>query len=820
MGQVKGPSPKPAFEFATFGEALKFSRRRAQLSQEELARAVGFSREQITKLENNQRTADPVTVRALFLPALDLRSDSELAAKLVELASRRRGPSRMTAQEFEPPRSNLAAPLTHFIGRTQQVSEIERLLETTRFLTLTGAGGVGKTRLATQVGLDLLEKFSDGVWFVELAPIHDPELVAETVAGVLNLPWTVARQVSLSDYLRPKEMLLVLDNCEHLLVACARLAESLLRAAPNLHILATSRESLGVLSATTYRVPSLALPDANLPLDQLAETEAVRLFLDRAALSKPDFNLTNDNAHAIVEICRRLDGVPLALELAATRVNALTVQQIADHLSDRFRLLTSGNASALPRHRTLRAMIDWSYDLLDESERKLFRHLAVFNGGCDLEAIEETSEDTDTGTIASLVDKSLVVAQERGPIKRYELLETLREYALEKLAQAQELETARKSHLVYFVSFITENEKFLRGPRQKEWYGRFDLEQDNFRAALDWAVRSGDGNAGLRMIAALWFYWFWRGHWAEGARWARTVLEVGGETDERLRGRALIGAANLTGRIGDYTTYGQWLGEGTRLAEQVGDAEALAWSRLNATFGIRDEAQVNMLLEQALEYARGAGDVWFQAEILHVWSERENGRGEGERAQELFEESERLFRAVGDQERVAVLVGNLGILAFERGDYAQAQAAFDASLIQARERNDSPGVANWLLQCAVLALKLNDPPRVMSALAECMPIFLDVDDQEAIADCFVIAAELANVQDQSPRAAMLLGAADQILQRFNLLHQVVSPTKYAKFERDLNETKARLADGEFRAAWERGRTLSLQGAIAFALDAP
>lgn len=816
-----GTSAKRAFDFDTFGQALKFSRRRAQLSQEELARAVGFSREQITKLENNQRSADPVTVRALFLPALDLRADSELAAQLVGLASRTHYHTRGTAPVPKSPRTNLDPPLTRFIGRDRQIDDIKRLLQTTRFLTLTGAGGVGKTRLATQVGLDLVNDFPDGVWLVELAPVQNPDLVAETVAGVLNLPLTPGRpQVSLPDYLKPQELLLLLDNCEHLLVACARLAETLLRAAPGLRILATSRESLGVLSATTFRVPSLSLPEANAPLALLAGTEAARLFLDRAATTMPDFKLTNENASAVAEICRRLDGVPLALELAATRVSALSVQQIAEHLSDRFRLLTSGNAGALPRHRTLRAMIDWSYDLLDESERRLFRKLAVFNGGCDLEAIESIGGAAATIAISALVNKSLVVAEERGQIKRYQLLETLREYALEKLVQAQELEGARKQHLDYFASFVARNDAFLRGPRQKEWYERFDLEQDNFRAALDWAVRTADANTGLRLIAPLWFYWFWRGHWAEGARWSRAVLDLPGETDPQLRARALIGAANLPGRIGDYATYGQWLAEGTRLAEQVGDAEALAWARLNATFGIRDDARVYVLLGQALEFARSSGDIWFQAEILHVWGERVHGRGEVERAQELYEASERLFRAAGDGERVAVLVGNLGMLAFERGDYTRAQAAYDECLAQARGRNDTPGIANWLIQVALLALKQNDPPRVISALDECLPTFLDVDDQEAIADCFVIAAGLANALDQSPRAAVLLGAADQILERFNLLHQVVSPTKYAEFTRAVNTTQAHLSEPDFRAAWENGHKLSLQGAIAFALDPP
>lgn len=820
---TKGNRDPAASDFASFGELLRFLRRRARLTQEELARAVGYSREQVTRLEANQRAADRLTVNALFLPALDLPAGSPLAARLLALAAREKA-----AAPAPAPRTNLSAPLTRFIGREREVAEIERLLlgipgasvPPARLLALTGAGGVGKTRLALQAGLALLPRFAGGVWLVELAALDDPDLVPAAVAAVFGLSAAPGRDVidTLRAYLRDKHLLLILDNCEHLLVACARLAESLLRAAPQLSIMATTRESLGILSATTWRVPSLALPAAGASLEQLRAAEAVRLFTDRAQSSHAAFELTPANAAAVAEICRRLDGVALAIELAATRVSALPVQEIAAHLSERFQLLTAGNLAALPRHRTLRALIDWSYDLLAPDERALFRLLAVYAGGCALDTLEALDGAGALAPAASLVDKSLLVMDERQTPPRYHLLETLREYALEKLEAAGELEPARDRHLAYFAAFAAEHEPRLRGPQQQQWYRRFDAEQDNLRAALDWAVRRGAVGPGLQLVDALWFYWFWRGHWAEGARRARAVLELPGEMDARLRGRALVGASNLAGRAGDYATSGRWLAEGTRLVEQAGNAAKLAWARLDATFGVRDEAEVGRLLEQALAYARGAGDLWFQAEVLHVWGERAQGRGELERAQALYAESERLFRAAGDAERVAMVVGNAGIIAYERGDDELAAAAYAQSLAMARERNDRPGVANWQLPIARLALRRGDPARALEALAECLPIFLELDDQEALADAFVVAANRAGALGRVERAAMLLGAAGKILERFNLLHQVVSPAGYAEFTRAVEAARRRRGEAAFQPPWEAGRSLSLQDAIACALE--
>ena len=805
----------------TFGELLKYLRRRARLTQLDLAVAVGYSREQITRLENNQGAPDHLAVKALFVPALDLASEPELAARLNQLAASTRTKKNIatTAERAKPQPTNLTAPLTRFIGREREIAEVKRLLGTTRLLALTGAGGVGKTRLAIQVGFELLPAYAGGVWIAELAPLREPALLTEVVAAAFNLPSRHGRnpEKTLTGYLRDKPLLLILDNCEHLLVACARLAETLLRAAPQLSILATGRESLGILSATTWRVPSLTLPDVDTPIEQLAETEAVRLFVDRAVMGQPDFALSRKNAPYVAEICRRLDGVPLAIELAATCVRALPVEQFAGLLSDRFRLLTGGSVTAPPRHRTLRSMIDWSYDLLSESERVLLRQLAVFAGGCDLDAVKAVYGADALELMLPLVDKSLVGVEEHADTIRYSLLETIREYALEKLVQANELDAARNRHLGYYAAFAEEHGPRLRGLQQRSWYQRFDAEQDNFLVALDWAIRSENAGVGLQLFSALSLYWFFRGYRNEGVRWAHALFALAGEADARLHGRALIWASNLAGISGDYPSYREWLREGQALAEQTGDGEALAWASLIEAIGLADMERVNALLAEARTLAHTAGDTWLEGNVLFVWGDRARGWGKLERAETLYAESVRLLRTVGDRDLIALPLGNLGRLAFERGDYTRAQAAYEESIALSREMDNTLGVANWRLQMANLKLRQGDYTEVKDALADCLPTFHDFDVQEAIADCFALAAALANAQGEAERAAALLGASERILERFNLVHQVIDPTSSTEFARTAQASRARLSESSFRAAWERGRGLTAEQAVAEAM---
>jgi predicted ATPase/DNA-binding XRE family transcriptional regulator len=818
--------------FATFGDALKYLRRRARLTQTELAIAVGYSREQITKLENNQRRPDLATLQALFVPALDLDDRPDMVERLLRLAASTRPAKSNQPDEPnptaapQPSRTNLHTPLTSFVGRELEIAEVERLLGVTRLLTLTGAGGVGKTRLALQVGAALQTAFADGVWLVELAALADPALVPQAVALALGVASGSARPIDtlLADYLRDKHLLLILDNCEHLLVACARLAEFVLHEAPRVRILTTSRESLGILSATTWHVPSLSLPDrlpaadTPPPLEQLRASEAVRLFVERAATAKADFALTPHNARAVAQLCRRLDGMPLAIELAATRVGIMAAHEIAARLDDRFKLLTGGNSTALPRHQTLRAMIDWSYDLLAEQQRALLRRLSVFVGGWALEAVEWMGMADDAlDLLTHLVNKSLVVVEELDNTTRYRLLETIGAYAREKLAQAHEEHRARAQHLDYYIQLVERAAPHLTGRQRKLWDERLEVEHDNLRAALEWAI-GHDMPVALHLIGRLWFFWFWNGYWSEGAAWADRVLPatVGEQTPERAW--ALIGAANLAGRGGDYAKQDIWLAEGAALAQALDQKEALAWARITMSILTAEYAHARALLEESIALARAANNDWLVADALFMLGDRARNHGDLERATAVYTESLALFRAVGDPLMVAWPRGNLGRLALQRGEYAQAQAAFEESVALCRQMGNKPGTADWLIQLATVALYRSDYTRARSALVECLQLCRELGNAEAVADCLVIAAGLAEANRSWERAATLLAMADSILERFNLLHRMVDSSSYAEYTRRVALVRDRLSEHSFATAWAEGRAMESARAIQYVLE--
>ncbi len=449
--------------------------------------------------------------------------------------------------------NNLPNHLTSFIGREKEINQIKLLVVsgsvspvytgTTnghgRLITLTGPGGTGKTRLAIQAAADLLELFPDGVWLVELAPLSDPDLIPQTVVGTLGLrasPGKPAVEV-LVDHLKQRETLLILDNCEHMVEAAAQIADKLLQGCPELHILATSREILGTGGEVPFRVPSLSVPNVRLlpvsvsvkDLEQLLGFESVRLFCDRAASSSPGFKITSTNAAAIVQICQRLDGIPLAIELAAARVRMLSIEQIAARLDDSFRLLTGGSRTVLPRHQALRALIDWSYNLLSEEERTMLLRLSVFSGGWTLEAAEAILPDLPgsmdiIGLLAQLVDKSLALAEQGKDCEnRYRLLETIRQYAGEKLVEAGGSEPVRDRHMAYFARLANQAEPHLRSREQIQWLDRLEAELDNIRSALEWS-RDHHVEDGLRMAADLFWFWHIRGFSSEGLEWVEKLV--------------------------------------------------------------------------------------------------------------------------------------------------------------------------------------------------------------------------------------------------------------------------------------------------------
>jgi predicted ATPase/class 3 adenylate cyclase len=468
--------------------------------------------------------------------------------------------------DFPPLRSlqafvhNLPRQLTSFIGRDGEMAEIKQLLSKTALLTLTGAGGCGKTRLALQVAADVLEEFEEGVWLVELAALADSTLVPQTVAAALGVREEPGRPLTetLIDYLRPRQVLLLLDNCEHLLSASAQLADTSLRACPRLRVLVTSREGLGIAGETTYRVPSLSLPDLQHlpPVAALSQFEATRLFVDRAAAAVPSFTLNEQNAPSVAEVCYRLDGIPLAIELAAARVKALPVEQITRRLDDRFRLLTGGSRAALPRQQTLRATIDWSYDLLSEAERMLLRRLSVFAGGWTLEAAEAVgagegiNDDEVQELLTTLVEKSLVLYEEQRGEARYRLLETVRQYSRERLLESGEMQVVCSRHASFYLNFAEQAEPELRRSDQVGWLNRLDVEHDNLRAALEWSLLGDNqGEVGLRLAGALWWFWLVRSHFTEGRNWLDAAVSRAVDAPAPDQVKVLNGAAYLARRV-------------------------------------------------------------------------------------------------------------------------------------------------------------------------------------------------------------------------------------------------------------------------------
>jgi predicted ATPase len=590
-------------------------RLRGPAARERVIAIIGWLREQgaLDTVEEANRLLAAAGMAPLSEPELAAAKLSPIA--VVMMAGRSPPP-----QSPQPPKTNLPSQLTPFIGREHEMVEVKRLIGANRLVTLTGSGGVGKTRLAVEVGAALVDAFADGVWLVELASLADPALVPRAVATVLDLPDQPGRAPvdALTTYLRDKRLLLILDNCEHLIRACAELAEALLRACPRLHILATSREALRAAGEVAWRVPSLTTPDPAHPppLEQALDYEAVRLFVEHAAAVRPDFALTPEGVAAVAQVCARLDGIPLALVMAAAWVSTMTVQEIAARLDDRFTLLASGSRTAPPRHQTLRATLDWSYGLLAEPERVLLERMSAFAGGWTadaaravaIDAVQLTASPAEVGgsgatdvlrLLLGLVRKSLVQATAQEDGTRYAMLETVRQYAAERLRESGESVATRDLHLCYFLSMVEETMD-LGGTHVDAWVRRLDPEYDNLRAAFDWArARDDRGETALRLAAALRPYWARRGHIGEGMGWLEAALARGDSAPAAARARALLALATQTRAQGALTRAVSTGEVALALFRQTDDRLGLAWC-LELLANNLNDARVAELAEEAL----------------------------------------------------------------------------------------------------------------------------------------------------------------------------------------------------------------------------
>jgi predicted ATPase len=637
------------------------------------------------------------------------------------------------ASEFAPLKTldefqhNLPLQLTSFVGREREIVEVKRLLLGERLVTLTGPGGTGKTRLALQVAADLLELFPDGVWLIELASLSDPMLVPQAVSAILGVRESAGRPIlsTLIDYLRTRELMLILDNCEHLLSSCALLVTDLLQACPDICILVTSREALNILGELSFRVPSLSVPDVRrLPaLSALSQYEAMQLFVERAEIVQPGFELTDTNAHAIAQICQRLDGIPLAIELSVARVKMMPVEQVAARLDDRFRLLTGGSRTALPRHQTLRALIDWSYDLLFDPERTLFQRLSVFAGSWTLEAVEaicaseELEKDDILELLTQLVNKSLIIpdGETEGPA-RYRLLETIRQYARERLLEAGGGEKVRDRHLQYYLQLSEHAEPELRGPDQVVWLDRLEKEMDNIRAALEWAL-DADLESGLRMASALFWFWHIRTGKNEGIEWLERALTA--ESQRRagaplspsqalVRGKALNAAGSLMIMHGNADRALALSRESLQVYEDLDSPgrQGVAHATLAAQKGM---AHALWNLAQGTSYHENLDEAWA-----------------------LTERSLALFREVGDTFGIAQCLDHLGSYALMRADYEQARSIWEEDLSLRRELGDKDGIAWSLSLLANLAMWTGNPEQAQALYAESLNAFREIRNKWAV----------------------------------------------------------------------------------------
>ena len=609
------------------------------------------------------------------------------------------------ATTLAPRRHNLPSQLTSFIGREHEIAEVRARLVATRMVTLTSVGGTGKSRLSLQVAAQVADQFADGAWFVELAPVSDERRVAHAVASVLGVKEEAGRPMieALVRYARDRRILVILDNCEHVLQACADLARQLLQSGDGVKILASSHEPLHVAGEAIY------------PVGALDEGEAMRLFVERTAAVQPAFEVTTLNAHHVAEICRRLDGLPLAIELAAARMRAMSVETVAARLNDCFRVLTGGDSTALPRQQTLRASIYWSYDLLDVPERVLLRRLAVFAGGWTVEAAEAVAAggDIEAGAVVDLlthlVDKSLVEFDRKAA--RYRLLETVRQYAHELLASSGEADEVRTRHLHHFVAFADRARAELTGPSQGAWLVRLDVERENLLSAHAWCQALGDGaEPGLQLAGALKLYWVNRGLMELGHR---VTVEALARTPPTRRDpihcRALFDAGQLSYFMGRYAEARRYLEQSLAAAREIGDAVGIAKPLQplgGACLGLGDLETARRHLEEALEAARKIGDKREIASALNALAQLHRIEGQLDSAEVLFQSTVTLMREIGDKENIAIGLLNRAMIAIERGSDAAARELL-LEVVAINEEIASRPVGQSVLEasCGLAALR-------------------------------------------------------------------------------------------------------------------
>jgi non-specific serine/threonine protein kinase len=678
-------------------------------------------------------------------------------------------------------KNNLPLQLSSFIGRGKELSDVIRLLLKYRLVTLTGSGGVGKTRLSIKVGEQIAEDYANGVWLIELAPILDPSLVPYTTASVFGLRDNSQRGIIdvLCDYLRDKRMLLILDNCEHILDACAQLIDAVLKTCPKLKILATSRESLNITGEAIYRVPSLGLPDLQQILDAFRNYESIQLFEERAQLVQFDFSLTLENAASVAQICRQLDGIPLAIELAAAKVAAFSTEQIVKQLQESFNLLAQGSRTALPRHQTLSASINWSWNLLTESEQKLMRQISVFTGGWSLESAQAICDGDVFELTNSLIQKSLIVMhQETGRATRYLFHETIRQYANEKLVEADESESMHKRHRDWFLSLVETTDP---GDNNLAWLNLLESEHDNLRTALVWSQAVRDFEIVARIAIALTEFWHMRGHIQEGRKWLESGLAHRESLSKIVLAKTLFHTCGFAVRLGDYQTPEAYAKESSALFRELGDKRNLA---------------------QAM---RGLGEVYMNA-------------NERERSKPFLAEAMTLFQEVGDKRGIISVLFCFGVDAILNDEYEHGMALLNEHQTLAYELDDMVAISVGVVYLGVAEFLQGNFDESEKLFREGLVLVRPNKNVDLYTNCLEGLAAIADRRGQAVRSVRLWGAARYLYDTTGIIPgknwvwvpRVREPT--------IASLRAQLGEGMFESAYAEGYAMTIDEAVKYALE--
>jgi predicted ATPase/DNA-binding XRE family transcriptional regulator len=829
----------------TLGQWLKGRRRAFGLTQEDLAEQIGCSDITIRKIESGERRPSRQVAELL---AKCLAVPLEERSAFIEFA--RGSPLSQPTQGklFSAPynhTTNLPAPLTRIIGREEEILEARRFLidAGVRLLTLTGPPGIGKTRLALEVASELVEKYEHGVFFVALAAINDQALVLASIAETLDVREIRERNqnpvlAGLLGYLRSKQILLVLDNLEQVVAAAPAIA-NLLNACPHLSVLATSREALHLRGEQQFPVPPLALP----PLTDLSEPHnlrhmlsfsAIELFVQRASATKPHFELTEQNSQVIAALCSHLGGLPLAIELAASRVNLLSPQEIVARLrgtepakeggEGSLKLLTGGARDLPPRQQTLRDAIEWSYRLLNSGEQTLFSRLGVFVGGCALSAAEAICNAGDDlpfavlDGLASLVEKSLLKREETNSGSRFSMLEMIREYAIERLEESDEVETTRRLHAEYYLALAEGGEPMLQGPDQQVWLERLEMEYGNLRFALGWLLERGEVELAVQLANNLFRFWSLRGHFSEAHRWIDAISEKSNRAPSAMLLAVRISSADTELGGGDPDRALAVYEDALRVYRQLGDKRGMLYtlSNLGGLAQSRGEhEQAQAYYEESLALAESLGDKWFTADSLSGLGWVAHDRGDYAKAAAMFERSEQLDRERGDAHDIAARRTHQGTVALDAGDYTRAETILKESLAVQRQLGDQNCSARSLRGLGIAALAQGNNTEARTYLEESILLSREVGNKKNTAGCLEGFAELAISGGEAKRGAQLAGSA-QVLRE-----TIRSPLK--KGERVLYDTligaaRTELGEEEFAKAWGEGVTMTLDQAVEYALE--